>query len=157
MKKIMKKVYRNLPNTIQTPLKNLYRRYVPSPPERLMYRVKLFEELLNLSGKEYFQNKRILEIGPKDGLDSKRLSSLQPKKLVMIDLPEKREGNKQWLNQITCPNKYIEANFMYISLKDYKDIGRFHLIWFTGILYHNAEQMRLLRKLYRLLNVGGYL
>ncbi len=31
------------------------------------------------------------------------------------------------------------------------------MIYFTGILYHNAEQLRFLRQLYKMLNPGGYL
>lgn len=157
MKELLKTIYRILPSPIQRPLKNFQSRWFPPLPEPLMYRVVLFDELLNISGKAYFRDSRILEIGPRDGLDSNRLASLQPKELVMIDLPEKREGNEQWLNQITCPSKYIEANLMYMPTQDYDALANFRLIWCTGVLYHNAEQMRMLRKLYRLLEVGGYL
>lgn len=128
--------------------------------EPLMYRIELFNELLRISGREMskvFFGERILEIGPKDGLDSKRLQSLSPSELVMIDLPEKREGNKKWLSQIKCTSRYIEANLMYMSKKDIESLGAFQLIWCTGVLYHNAEQLRMIRKLYNLLNVGGYL
>lgn len=157
MKELVKTIYQNLPSPIRRPLKNLYSRCFLPHTERLMYRVFLFDELLNISGEGYFRDSRILEIGPKDGLDSKRLASLLPEELVMIDLPEKREGNEQWFSQITCPSKYIEANFMYMPTQDYEALGSFRLIWCTGVLYHNAEQMRMLRKLYRLLKVGGYL
>jgi 2-polyprenyl-3-methyl-5-hydroxy-6-metoxy-1,4-benzoquinol methylase len=125
--------------------------------EPLMYRVHLFDELLSVSGQQTFQKKRLLEIGPKDGLDSKRLASLQPSELVMIDLPEKKQQVVAWLSDISCPHKYIEANFMYLPQEEYLSLGKFDLIWCTGVLYHNAEQLRLLRKLYKLLNSGGYL
>jgi len=139
----------------QAVIKLLYRK--PPGSEPLMYRKVLFDELLERVGMGYFHGSRILEIGPKDGFDSQRLASLLPVELVMIDLPEKLEGNKRWLNQITCQKKYIEANFMYMTMQEYETLGRFRLIWCTGVLYHNAEQMRMLRKLYRLLEVGGYL
>lgn len=123
-----------------------------------MYRAYLFKELLSISEyKQEFFEKRILEIGPKDGLDSKRLSSLQPKELVMIDLPEKQTSIKKWVSEMQCPSKYIEENLMYMPYEDYMSLGKFDLIWCTGVLYHNAEQLRLLRKLYKLLNKGGYL
>lgn len=122
-----------------------------------MYRVHLFEELISVTGRQCFEGKRILEIGPKDGLDSKRLAGLRPAELVMIDLPEKRDGNQTWLPEIGCPKEYIEANLMYMSKEEYQNLGSFDLIWCTGVLYHNAEQMRFLRKLYKILNVCGYL
>jgi SAM-dependent methyltransferase len=119
-----------------------------------MYRVHLFYELCSITKAEWFCGKRILEIGPNDGLDSKRLASLGPSQLVMIELPSKHQGNVKWLPDIKCSHNFIEANFAYMKESI---LGRFDLIWCTGVLYHNAEQMRFLRKLYKLLNVGGYL
>lgn len=122
-----------------------------------MYRVHLFEELKALLSPASLPGTRILEIGPKDGLDSCRLASLQPDELVMIDLPEKRQALDDWRSQITCPHRYIERNFMYMPREEYAGLGTFDVIWCTGVLYHNPEQLRFLRKLYRLLNVGGCL
>ncbi len=79
-----------------------------------MYRVHLFEELKTLLSPASLRGTRILEIGPKDGLDSRRLASLQPNELVMIDLPEKRPAVDDWRSQITCPHRHIERNFMYM-------------------------------------------
>lgn len=129
----------------------------PQQTESLMYRVHLFTELLSIAGNNYFQGKRILEIGPKDGLDSKRLASLQPSEQMMMDLPEKDQSVQDWLPEITCKNRYMVANFMYITSQEYTALGKFDLIWCTGVLYHNPEQLRFLRKLYKLLNIGGYL
>jgi hypothetical protein len=149
--------------TIKQALKAIYLQVFPRREikstirEQLMYRVYLFDELLSMIGQsQFFQGKRILEIGPKDGLDSKRLASLQPSELVMIDLPEKKEYITQWLSNIQCSHRYIEANFMYIPHEEFLSLGKFDLIWCTGVLYHNAEQLRCLRKLYKLLNIGGY-
>jgi SAM-dependent methyltransferase len=125
--------------------------------EPLMYRVHLFEEFITRAGRQTFRDRRILEIGPRDGLDSRRLASLLPGELVMVDLPEKRGAVAAWLADIACPHRYIEGNFMYLPPEEYASLGRFDLIWCTGVLYHNAEQLRFLRKLYRSLNAGGYL
>lgn len=53
--------------------------------------------------------------------------------------------------------QYIEENFLYLSKDKYNSLGLFDLIYCTGVIYHNAEQLRLLRKLYQLLNPSGYL
>jgi 2-polyprenyl-3-methyl-5-hydroxy-6-metoxy-1,4-benzoquinol methylase len=140
-------------------LKHIYRSLIVKQAhskEPLMYRGYLFNELVEKAGTSNFAGKTILEIGPKDGLDSKRLISLNPKELVMIDLPEKTEANNKWLATLTHPHRYIEGNFMYMPQNEIVTLGTFDLIWCTGVLYHNAEQMRLLRKMYKLLNVGGY-
>ena len=46
---------------------------------------------------------------------------------------------------------------MYLPPQEYDALGRFDLIWCTGVLYHNAEQLRMLRRLYKMLEPGGYL
>ncbi|MFZ0695102.1 MAG: class I SAM-dependent methyltransferase [Alphaproteobacteria bacterium] len=146
-----------LPAALRDRLRRAYRAFAPAPAEPMMYRVHLFEELLQAAGRDSFRGKRILEIGPRDGLDSKRLAALDPALLVLIDLPEKRALTKPWLTTLPCPNRYIEANFMYMPQAGFDALGRFDLIWCTGVLYHNAEQLRFLRKLYKLLEVGGWL
>jgi len=157
MKRIIRKIYEALPPSSRRKVKELNDKIFPPSIEPLMYRIELFEELKKLTGKNLLNGIRILEIGPRDGLDSKRLESLSPKEFVIIDLPERSRGNEKWFSGLSCPKKYIEGNFMYMPTEEFNALGKFDLIWFTGILYHNAEQMRMLRKLYRLLNVGGYL
>lgn len=41
-----------------------------------MYRIHLLEELLGLSGRGALQDTRILETGPRDGHDSKRMTCI---------------------------------------------------------------------------------
>ena len=42
-------------------------------------------------------------------------------------------------------------------IKNGKFVGKFDLIYFTGVLYHNPEQLRFIQKLYDKLNYGGVL
>jgi|TARA_B100000315_G_scaffold226922_1_gene234270 SAM-dependent methyltransferase len=130
---------------------------IPNQDEPMMYRRELFAELLVVAGKGKFQGERVLEIGPKDGLDSIRLASLKPRELVLVDLPEKRTRVEGWLDDIQCPHRYVEANVMYMSADEFLALGRYQLIWCTGVLYHNAEQMRFLRKMHQLLEPSGIL
>ncbi len=128
-----------------------------TPSEPLMYRPEIFRQLTarfpNLSSNA----PRIMEIGPKDGLDSRRLQSLHPSEIVFIDLPEKRDGNQAWLADIDVPHTYLEGNIIYLTGEVLRDLGSFDLIYCLGVLYHNAEQLRLLRTLYRLARPGGVL
>ena len=48
----------------------------PTSKDTLQYRDYLHRELVEIYGAEYFQNKRILEIGPRDGEDSFRIEEL---------------------------------------------------------------------------------
>ncbi len=118
------------------------------------YREYLFHEL-----KEYLDGdslKRILEIGPKDGKDTLRLLTLNPETLVLIDLPSMEETNSKWLKEINSDRiKYISANFMYSP--EVERLEPFDCIWCTGVLYHNPEQLRMIRKLYDLLKQKGIL
>ena len=120
------------------------------------YRKHLFNEL-NEKYPKKFDNKRILEIGPRDGLDTYRLEKLNPNEIVIMDLPNRTEENLKWMKDLNVNHEYIEANFMYMSEEDYKKLGNFDLIWFTGVIYHNPEQLRFLFKLYQHLNSDGIL
>ncbi len=62
-----------LPTAIHAPLRIIYRRFVPAPAEPMMYRAHLFDELLEMADGEALRGARILKIGPRDWLDSKRL------------------------------------------------------------------------------------
>tara|TARA_B100001996_G_scaffold121944_1_gene92181 strand:- start:318 stop:1070 length:753 start_codon:yes stop_codon:yes gene_type:complete len=123
----------------------------------LPYRKYLFDELIDNYSKDYFKNKRFLEIGPRDGEDTFRLETLSPSEIVIFDLPDKTENNLTWLKKIKTNYKFIEDNFMYISKKEFEDLGKFDLIYFTGVLYHNPEQLRFLQKIYQKLNNNGIL
>ena len=105
----------------------------------------------------FFVDKRIMEIGPKDGEDTFRLESLRPSEIVMFDLPDKTEENNKWIDQIKVKNKLITENFLYLDKEKYKDLENFDLIYFTGVLYHNPEQLKFIKKLYDKLNPEGVL
>ena len=124
--------------------------------ELLPYRKYLFNELIDLYPKEKFFDKRILEIGPRDGDDTQRLVDLKPKKLTLIDLPQD-DRDVKWLEKIDYDYEFIEKNFLYMNRKEIEALGKFDLIYFTGIIYHNAEQLRFIQKLYELLNQNGVL
>ncbi len=123
----------------------------------LAYRKYLFDELLSNFGKDEFKNKRFLEIGPKEGEDTARLKTLEPKELVMFDLPDKGEENDKWKDSLGDNEKLYIKNFLYLTKNEYDELGKFDLIYFTGVLYHNPEQLRFIKKLYDKLNINGVL
>lgn len=118
------------------------------------YRALLFEELRTyLNGS---RPARILEIGPKDGNDTRRLLQLKPDVLTLIDLPRMKEVNEKWLREMDASNvQYISANFMCSDAIEI--LEPFELIWCTGVLYHNPEQLRMVKRLYDFLKPGGVL
>jgi 2-polyprenyl-3-methyl-5-hydroxy-6-metoxy-1,4-benzoquinol methylase len=97
---------------------------------------------------------RILEIGPKHGLDTRLLATLEPRELVTIDLPEKAETIASWLPEIPHV-RHIEANVLDLGERERAELGPFDIVWCLGVLYHNVEQLRLLRRLYELTAEGG--
>ena len=141
-------------NYIIWKIKKLFKR--SGANELLPYRKYLYEELINYYGEDWFKNKNILEIGPRDGNDTERLIKLKPKKLVLIDLPQENRNNL-WLKNINYNYEFIEKNFLYMDNEEIKRLGKFDLIYFTGVIYHNAEQLRFLQKLYSILNKKGTL
>ena len=120
------------------------------------YRRSLFEEFRLLIGGSDSEC-RFLEIGPKDGQDTSRLLTLKPARLDLVDLKNKEEANQQWLNQLDRSRTqivYHTANMMYDHL--FESLS-FDLIWCTGVLYHNPEQLRMIKRLFDLLKPQGWL
>jgi len=133
-------------------LKSLLKRIIGWVP--VDYRAALFEDLRTyLNGARPY---RILEIGPKDGHDTRRLLQLKPDVLTLIDLPRMKDVNEKWLHDIDASNiQYISANLMYSAVVE--TLEPYDCIWCTGVLYHNPEQLRMVKKLYDLLKPGGVL
>lgn len=118
------------------------------------YREILFDELRSrLAGARPL---RILEIGPRDGEDTRRLLGLDPERLVLVDLPDKDERVRRWLDAMQATNvELIIGNVMYD--KHCMEMEPFDVLWCTGVLYHNPEQLRMIRLLHDLLKPGGIL
>ncbi|HIJ84218.1 MAG: hypothetical protein HW380_759 [Magnetococcales bacterium] len=132
------------------------------------YRTVMFDALTRI--KPDLHGQRVLEIGPKDGKDSHRLASLGPESLVMMDIPAEytlnvtshsitpRQHLPSWFQSIVLPGKsYKEGNILYLAPDELKALGRFDLIWCTGVLYHNPEPLRFIKRLFNLLQPGGLL
>ena len=106
---------------------------------------------------DHLAGRRIVEIGPKHGLDSRLLAELDPRELVLVDLPEKTARVREWLAEVetVCPTRYEEANLLYLSEPAFRELGTFDLVWCLGVVYHNVEQLRLVRRLFELCADGG--
>ena len=119
----------------------------------------MFDRLAESGYLEVFQGKRILEVGPKHGHDSRRLAELAPAELVLLELPEKRELVRGWLPDVEARAavRYVEGNLLYLSPAERGELGSFDLVWCLGVLYHNAEQLRLVKRLFDATAVGGAL
>lgn len=120
---------------------------------RVDYRAALFQEFREYLGAGH--PRRILEIGPKDGEDTRRLLRLAPDTLTLVDLPRMETVNEAWLRDLDGAKiEYVSANLMYTDALDGRE---FDAIWCTGVLYHNPEQLRMIKKLYDLLCPDGVL
>src|SRR5262245_53229669 len=102
--------------------------------EEMNYRERLFHEMLDYTSGS---PTRVLEIGPKDGEDTRRLKSLGH--VTTIDLPGVGEPS-------------IVGNILY---DDVLNGATFDLVWCTGVLYHNPEQLRFITRLFDALTPGG--
>lgn len=86
--------------------------------------------------------KDALEIGPKHGIHTRMLDAHGPKSITCIELPNKRGVNETWRNLIRSP-----LDLVYCDLLRFQTAMRYDVILFCGVLYHNTEQLRLLKKL----------
>lgn len=74
---------------------------------------------------------------------------------MLLDLAEKSDLVRTWLPAITCPTRHIEGNLLYLSDDALDNLGTFELVWCCGVLYHNVEQLRMIRRLFQLTRPGG--
>lgn len=91
----------------------------------------------------------VLEVGPKHGLHTKLLSGLKAKSITCVELNEKRGEIDKWWEHITVPKEIVYSDILKFTTE-----RRFGLILFSGVLYHNQEQLRILRKLHTLAAPG---
>lgn len=115
----------------------------------------VFETLFLAGVLAVVPSRRVLEIGPKHGQDTRLLAGLSPAELAIVDLPDKQALIDTWWDQIACPKRRVTANLLYMDAPALAELGRFALVWCTGVLYHNAEQLRLIRRLFNLCDDGG--
>ena len=92
-------------------LRTLWRRLVGPRGD---YRQALFDDLRSrLNGSK---QARILEIGPRDAQDTRRLLTLAPENLTLIELPQKKDQGflHAWADLVALSNvDLILTNFMY--------------------------------------------
>ena len=123
--------------------------------DRRDYRLYLFEHL-----QTYLGNTRpssILEIGPRDGVDTERLLTLNPDRMVQAELPHAKEILEADLQGRGILDK-VDIRYGNIMYDDVlADAVPFDLIWCAGVLYHNPEQLRMIARLYDWLAPGGVL
>lgn len=118
------------------------------------YRRYLFEEVCGYLPDG--QVKRVLEIGPKDGYDTRRLLTLNPEKLTIVELPRHKQDVDRWKTEL--PGEKIETLFVNLMYSEQvEQLEPYDLVWCTGVIYHNPEQLRMVRRLYDLLVPHGCL
>jgi len=109
------------------------------------------EEIID---KSRFKNKRVLEIGPKFGHHSLWIDkNLNPSYFLMLELPSKKDFSKNWFPGINCPHEIIFEDILVC--KSLLKKAPFDLVFFTGVLYHNVEHIKMLHILWEIIHPKG--
>ncbi len=90
---------------------------------------------LDLSSTSY------LEVGPKHGNHTLYVDKHQPQDITLVELPSK---HLEWARSLSSPTEVVYTDFLRFNKPEGKQYG---LMLFCGVLYHNTEQLRLLKKL----------
>jgi hypothetical protein len=97
------------------------------------------------------KGKKIMEIGPKHGRDTKYLDKKGPRHITICELESKRGFVNRWIKKISSPNKIFWGDFI-----KYQNEGeKFDIILCSGVIYHNINQMGIILKVHKLLELGG--
>ncbi len=94
---------------IQSLIARVERRVLGRPND---YRAILFDDLVTrLDGR---RPPRILEIGPRDGKDTRRLVTLEPDKIFLVELSNQKDRLDEWLPSLEGhPIELVYGNIMY--------------------------------------------
>lgn len=75
---------------------------------------------------------------------------------MIVDLANQKSTIDGWLPSLAGVNiELIIGNFMYDE--SFNHIEPFDVVWCTGVLYHNPEQLRFIRQLFDVTNSNGLL
>ncbi len=101
---------------------------------------------------------RVLEVGPLWGCAARDLNRrINIKEIVFIELPEQKATLDLWLPELRVPYRVIYTNISFLTPEQTQRIGRFDLIYCTGVIYHVAQQLRLCKILFDFLDDEGML
>ena len=103
---------------------------------------------------------RYFEVGPKHGLHTLAIDSYQPMSITCVEAPNKIRSNEMfkiqngsWINLV----KTERFDIHYQDFSEYTTENKFDLIFYSGIIYHNTDQIGHLKKLHSIANTGAYL
>ena len=123
------------------------------------------ETLSEIIDIEKYKGKRVLEIGPKWGINSKWIdNNLRPSEFVLLDLPMTKNGLKlhgeefhqsTWANELKSNHRFIYHNIL--TCNELTSIEPFDIVFCAGVLYHVIEQVKLLNILRRITKDDGVL
>jgi hypothetical protein len=101
---------------------------------------------------------RVIEIGPLWGRAARDLDKrIKIKEFVFIELPEQKESVDLWIDEIKAPHRVIYTNVIFLDKKELSQLGRFDVVYCTGVIYHIAQQLRFCKILFDLLADNGLL
>ena len=102
----------------------------------------------------------ILEIGPKHGYHTQCLDAYEPHSMTCVESPTKfRDAevfynyNARWMPRIKCDS----FDFHYTDFANFYTNNKYNLLFYTGVIYHNIDQISHLRKLYELASENAYM
>jgi len=96
----------------------------------------------------------VLEFCPKFGHHSRWIDrNLNPVKLVMVELPQKKKYVDDWISSVRCKYQVIYESL--ISSETIRNLETFDLIFCTGLLYHTVEHFKILNIVRRCLKDDG--
>jgi hypothetical protein len=105
-------------------------------------------------------NKKYLEIGPKHGHHTRLIDMHQPQSITCIEAPNKfrsdeiyKSQNGSWVSKI----KTEKFDFHYQDFITFSSIETYDLIFYSGIIYHNIDQIGHLKKLHSIASEGAFL
>ena len=114
------------------------------------------EGLADVAAGRDWQDKRVLEVGPKHGFHARWIDEhLRPSQLVFSDFAADRHLHERWEGDLRAPHRWVYGDLRLA--RELLELEPFDVLFFLGVLYHSAFHLPLLSMLNRATRPGGEL
>jgi len=103
---------------------------------------------------------KYFEIGPKHGLHTMLIDYHNPKSITCVEAPNKFRNSRKFLEQNYAWVTKIKTEKFDIHYQDFNNFAskeKYGLIFYSGVIYHNTDQMSQLRKLHDIADDNAYM
>lgn len=100
------------------------------------------------------------EVGPKHGMHTLMIDEHNPKSITCVEAPNKLRSNDRFAGENRRWVPHIKTENFELHYQDFDNFvsdRKYNLLFYTGVFYHNVNQIGQLQKLYNISSDDAYM